>query len=150
MLLRRRERDESWRCSSCWRKLGRRAECDTCNQYNERRRKTLVAGGKRRLLTPHLVDHLRSGERPEVTRERIVYVLENWVIRGVHTKRQSMNYLAFVPEVDTVIRVAVSLDDKRIVTAYPDRTARNHLIQGEFAYFANQLANMEVRDATAG
>ena len=140
----------SHRCgANCRRKRGLRSECETCNRYKEIRRKTIVAGGKRRLMTEHMQNHLRSGERPEVTRERVAYVLDNWVLRGVHTKRQSMNYLAFVPEVDTVIRVAVSLDDKEIVTAYPDRTAKGHLNRGNLAYFANQLADMEVRDDPA-
>ena len=140
----------SHRCgANCRRKRGLRSECETCNRYKESRRKTIVAGGKRRWLTRHFLDNLRNKRRPEVTLERVVYVLDNWVIRGVHTERQSMNYVAFVPEVDTVIRVAVSLDDKEIVTAYPDRTAKNHLNRGNLAYFTKKLADMEVRDDPA-
>ena len=140
----------SHRCgANCRRKRGLRSECEPCNRYKESRRKTIVAGGKRRRLTQHMLDHLRGSKRKEITRERVAYVLDNWVIRGVHIERQSMNYLAFVPEVDTVIRVAVSLDDKEIVTAYADRTAKSNLNRGNLAYFTKKLADMEVRDDPA-
>ena len=139
----------SHRCgSSCRRKLGRRPECDTCNRYNESRRKTLVAGGKRRLLSRHMQADLRNNERPIVTRERVAYVLENWKVRGIDTKadRDGMVYLAFVPEVNKGIRVVVSLDDKSIVSAYPDNKATKKLPAGNYAYYARKLQQMEVRD----
>ncbi len=135
---------------SCYRKQGRRSECDSCNRSKANRRKTLDAGGKRRHISLHLLNDLRNNRREEITRERVAYVLDNWTIRGVNIEHQTMNYLAFVPEVDTVIRVAVSLDDSRIVTAYPDRTAAIHLSRGTFAYFTNKLANMEVRNEPTG
>ena len=140
----------SHRCgSNCLRKQGSRSECLNCNRYRENCRKTIVAGGKRRRITPHLREGMQKESRREVTLARVAYVLDNWAIRGIHIKRQNLNYLAFVPDVSKVIRVAVSLDDKAILSAYPDRTATRNWNQGNLTYFANQLAGMETRNEPA-
>ena len=125
-----------------------RSQCPSCNRYNESRRKTLAGGGKVRRITPHLREGMRKDSRREVTLPRVAYVLDNWMIRGVNIKHQTLNYLAFVPDVSKLIRVAVSLDDKAILSAYADRTATKHWNLGNLAYFTNQLANMEVRNET--
>lgn len=139
----------SHRCGSgCLRKQKRRAECETCNKYNERRRKTIVAGGKRRLLTLHR----RLEPHPEVSNKDIAYVLDNWTIKGIHKNldgRDSINYLAFVPTIGKVVCVGVSLDDKRIATSFISGAATKNLNRGNFAYFANRLRDMEVRDDPA-
>lgn len=134
---------------NCYRKQGRRSECDSCNRSKANRRKTIDAGGKRRHISLHLLNDLRNNRRKEINRERVEYVLDNWTIRGVNIEHQTMNYLAFVPDVSKLIRVAVSLDDKAILSAYPDRTATLNWNEGDLTYFTNQLANMEVRNETA-
>ena len=97
----------SHRCgANCRRKRGLRSECEPCNRYKESRRKTIVAGGKRRLISWHRKDkpHL------EVSNKDIAYVLDNWTIKGVHTnldKSESVNYFAFVPAIGKVVCVAV-------------------------------------------
>ena len=37
-----------------------------------------------------------------------------------------MCYLAFVPGMMEMVRLAVSMDDERIINAFPDRTATRH------------------------
>ena len=139
----------SHRCgANCRRKRGLRSECEPCNRYKESRRKTVVAGGKRRRLTQHFQTDLRNKRRWEVTRESVAYVLDNWTVRGISTNEDGdgMVYLAFVPEVNKGIRVVVSLDDKSIVSAYPDRRATKKLRVGNYAYYARKLRQMEVRN----
>ena len=141
----------SHRCgANCRRKRGLRSECEPCNRYKESRRKTVVAGGKRRRLTQHMLDHLRGSKRKEITRERVAYVLDNWVVRGVYTNPQGLSrvHYAFVPDLGNVVRVAVSLDGTKIITAFKHSQARAKLLEGDFAYFANQLklSDMEVRN----
>ena len=141
----------SHRCgANCRRKRGLRSECEPCNRYKESRRKTIVAGGKRRLMTRHFQTDLRDKLRPEVTREIVAYVLDNWAVRGIDTSkgRDGTVYLAFVPAVNKGIRVVVSMDDKSIVSAYPDNKATKKLPVGDYAYYARKLRQMEVRNET--
>lgn len=141
----------SHRCgANCRRKRGLRSECETCNRYKESRRKTIVAGGKRRLMTRHFQTDLRDKIRPEVTRESVAYVLDNWAVRGIDTSkgRDGTVYLAFVPAVNKGIRVVVSMDDKSIVSAYPDSKAAKKLRDGNYAYYARKFRQMEVRNET--
>lgn len=134
---------------NCYRTRGLRSQCPSCNRSRENRRKTIIAGGKVRRITPHLREGMRKESRREVTLARVAYVLDNWAIRGVHIEHQTLNYLAFVPDISKVIRVAVSPDDKAINSAYADRTATKHWKQGNLTYFANQLADMEQRNEPA-
>ena len=106
---------------------------------------SLTAGGKTRTVT----QYLRDNARPGITAHRIVRVLEHWVIRGVRTEevgRQSMCYLAFVPGMMEMVRLAVSMDDERIINAFPDRTATRHWNKRNTLYFARVYADLEVRD----
>ena len=96
-----------------------------------------------------VTQHLRDGARPGITVHRIVYVLEQWQIRGVRTEeggRQSMCYLAHVSGMTEMVRVAVSMDDERIINAFPDRTATRHWIRGNTGYFARVYGDLEMRD----
>ena len=105
----------------------------------------ITARGKTRIVT----QYLRDNARPGVTAHRIVRVLERWVIRGVRTEeggRQSMCYLAFAPGMREIVRVAVSMDDERIINAFPDRTATRHWNKGDTSYFARVYGDLEVRD----
>ena len=139
----------SHRCGSgCLRKQGRRSECETCNRYKESRRKTIVGGGKRRLISWHRKDN----PHPEVGNKDIAYVLDNWTIKGVHTnldKSESVSYFAFVPTIGKVVCVGVSMDDKLITTSFVTSAATKNLNRGNLAYFANRLKDMEVRDDLA-
>ena len=145
----------SHRCGSgCLRKQKRRAECDTCNQYKESRRKTVPApdapGGK-----VWTTIHWRQGPKrhPEVSYRDAVYVLANWRIRGAcydSKGRPGICHYAFVPEQDKVVRVVLSLDGTRLVTTFLDSTATDHWRKGNMAYFAGRLENMEVRGNAFG
>ena len=76
-------------------------------------------------------------------------MLEYWVIKGVRTEeggRQSMCYLAFVPGKMEMVRVAVSMDDERIINAFPDRTATRHWSKKNSLYFGRIYGDLEVRD----
>ena len=110
--------------------------------------KNLTAGGKTREVTAHLQQ--RATERPELTEERITAVLENWVIRGVGADRlgrPGMNYLGWVEyEGETrLMRVVVSMDDQRIVTAYLDRSATKRFASGSWNRVADRLKDVELR-----
>ena len=45
-----------------------------------------------------------------------------------------------------MVRVVVSLDDNRIITAFQDRVATNHWNKGNLDYFAETYQYLEVRD----
>ena len=107
---------------------------------------TISAGGKIRLVS----QHLRNDPHPGITAERIERVLEHWVISGIHTGRdgsQSCCYMAFVPGLDEMVRVAVSMDDEVIITGFRDRTATRHWNRGNRDYFNRNYQNLEERDA---
>ena len=105
----------------------------------------IIAGGRTRRLT----EHLQNAPRPEITAIRVQYVLDNWLIRGIYTDRKgtrSWGYLAFVPGFDKMVKVVVSLDDERIVTAFPERTATGHWNKGNLDYFVSRYENLEIRN----
>lgn len=127
---------------NCYRKRGRRSECPHCG------RKTIDAPdapGKRVQISLHWK---RDKPHPEVSHKDITHVLANWRIRGVATDdkgRQSLRHYAFVPEQGKVVRVAVSMDGKRFITAFIDSDATKYWHQGTQAYFSGEIANMEMR-----
>ncbi len=109
---------------------------------------TLTAGGKTRIVTRHLQQ--QALRRRELTEERIVAVLENWVIRGIGVDsrgRPSMNYLGWVEYNGErrLMRVIVSMDDQRIVTAYLDRPATKRFIEEKWNRVADNLKDVEIR-----
>ena len=106
---------------------------------------SIIAGGKTRVVT----QYLRENARPGITAYSIVRVLDHGVIRGVRTEeggRGSMCYMSFVPGMMEMVRVAVSMDDERIINAFPDRTATRHWNKGNTDYFARVNGDLEVRD----
>ena len=79
------------------------------------------------------------------------HVLDNWVIRGIKTDalgRQSMCHLAFAPQLEKMVRVAVSMDDNRIITAFPDDAATKHWNEGNLSYFVRHYQDLEERVAS--
>ena len=106
----------------------------------------IIAVGRTRTVSRHLREETHSG----VTEERIEYVLNNWVLRGIRTEddgRQSTVYLAFVSDLDKMMRVAISMDDRIIVTAFPDSMATLRWNRGDHEYFVRRYRDLEVRDA---
>ena len=76
-------------------------------------------------------------------------VLDNWVVRGIRTApdgEQSWNYYAFVPGRNSMLRMAVSLDDERIVSAFPDEGTTKAWHRGDLGYFRRHLAAVEERN----
>lgn len=138
------------RCgANCLRKQGRRAECPSCNRSRESRQKTIDtpdAPGKRVQISLHWI-HDRP--HPEVSQKDIAYALANWRIRGIATDergRQSRRHYAFVPEHGKVVRVAVSMDGKRFITAFIDSEATKYWHQGTQPYpTGRSKANEPVR-----
>ena len=102
---------------------------------------SITAGGKARTTT----QHLRNSARPEVTAPRIERVLDGWIMRGIQEigGRESMNYMAFVPGIKDLFRVAVSMDDQRIITAFVDRTATRNWNKGNRDYFREKYRQWE-------
>ena len=108
---------------------------------------TLTADGKTRNVTHHLQQ--QALVRRELTGERIITVLENWGIRGVGVdrfERPGMNYLGWVDYEGEarLMRVVVSMDDRRIVTAYLDRPATKGFANEGWNRVADRLKDVEV------
>ena len=84
-----------------------------------------------------------------MTEQQVVYVLENWQLRGVRTDRygrRSVVYLAVVPWRRKMVRVAVSMNDDVIITAFADTTATTNWNRGNIDHFIEYYADLEVRD----
>ena len=108
---------------------------------------TITAGGRTRTVSRHILEETHRG----ITPERVEYALENWVVRGIRTGadgRQSWVYLAFESRLSKMVRVAVSMDDTVIVTAFPDQAATTHWNRRNIDYFRRHYRNLEVRDAS--
>ena len=110
---------------------------------------TLTAGGKTRGITAHLQD--QAPYRPELTPERLISVLENWVIRGIYTDKEGIQGIAYLGLVEyrgklRLMQVGVSMDDQRICTAYLHRRALHNLRTGNRSYFERHFGNLETRD----
>ena len=109
-----------------------------------RSREFTTAGGKKRRISKHIMDN----PHPEVDRRDIAYVLSRWKLMGLREDpngRLSWNYYALVPRRNHVVRVAVSLDDSTVVTAFMDQTADRHWKSGNRPYFADRLQLMQER-----
>ena len=107
------------------------------------------ADGRERTLSWHVL----NSPHPEVTIEDIAYVLDHWGLRGVYTnprRRRSWSHYALVPRVRRVVRVAVSMDDQVVITAFIDGAATGHWERGNIAYFSSRLRDMETRDEFDG
>ena len=94
---------------------------------------------------------MHAGGHPDVTESQVVYVLENWQLRGIKTDnfgRQSVVYLAIVPWRERMVRVAVSTNDELIITALTDGPATKNWSNGNIEYFTTRYRNLEVRDAS--
>ena len=57
-----------------------------------------------------------------------------------------MCYISFVPGMTGMARVAVSMDDERIINAFQDRTATLNWNKGNMGYFVGVYGNLEVRN----
>ena len=94
---------------------------------------------------------MREQRHLGITADMVVQVLDHWIVRGIHTERdgsQSRAYLAFVPGLDNMVRVAVSMDDELIITAFQDRTATNHWNKGNRDYFVRNYEDIEEGNAS--
>lgn len=108
---------------------------------------TITADGKTRYLTRHLRHKGEEG----VAESDIIYVLENWTIKGVCANRKGNvtgNYWGFLPNYDKIMmRVVVSQDNEEIITAYYDGTAAENYLEANIAWFRERCRELEVRDA---
>ena len=114
--------------------------------YGERLQKTITAGSKTGTVSQHMQDAPHLG----ITAERVERVLDHWGVRGIRTERdgsQSRCYMGFVSGMDEFVRVAVSMDDETVITAFRDRTATRHWNKGNRGYFIRNYQNLEERDA---
>ena len=120
----------------------RRSGCPTCGSRNN-----LDGGGKVRQVSRYL----SQGRHPDVSRRMMAQALDSWVARGIHTDpdgRQSLNYFGPARGTNTLIRVAVSLDDELIINAFKDSNATKAWNRGNYDYFHRRLLNSEVRHDT--
>ena len=108
---------------------------------------TLTANGIVRRLT----NHARDKAADDVTADGIQYVLEHWQARGICVDGQNSTtttYWGIPPGGNAMLRVAVSLDDQRIVTAHYDHKAARRLEDAGRPWFAGRCRDLEVRDAS--
>ena len=114
---------------------------------SERLPNTITAGGRTWTVSRHMKGRPHIG----ITAELVGHVLENWVIRGIKTEtdgRQSSCFWAFAPGMRKMVRVAVSMDDRVIITAFQDRAATKSWSKRERSYFVEHYQNLEERDAS--
>ena len=100
-------------------------------------------------MTQHFPDKLVKG----ITRRKVAHVLNNWLVRGItpdplDPQTKSWRYYGFAPGLKYMLRVAVSLDDKRLVTVFPDRNATKAWRRGNLSYFARHHSDLEARRGT--
>ena len=90
-------------------------------------------------------------EHNEITLERLTDVLNNWVIRGVRQDPDGRRSIAFLGWIEhsggkRLMRVAISIDNQRIISAFWDRKATEKLNSGDMEYFQRNYDRLEVRD----
>ena len=110
---------------------------------------TIIAGGK----VWRVSLYLREGARPEATVENIRHILENWIMRGVHTGKDGMEslcYFGFTPSESRMLRVPTSMDGMTIVNTFKDSRATELWNTANWDYFTRNYANWERRDENAG
>ena len=111
---------------------------------------TLTAGGVTRLVTAHLQRQAVS-IHDEITLERLTSVLNDWVVRGIRHDRDGRRSIAFLGWIEhesgrRLMRVAVSIDDRRIISAFLDTPATEKLVSGDMGYFQRNYERLEMRD----
>ena len=111
---------------------------------------TLTAGGVERELTAHLRRQAVSMHN-EITLERLTDVLNYWVVRGIRHDCHGRQSIAFPGWIEyegdrRLMRVAVSIDDRRIISAFLDTAATEKLNSGDMEYFQRNYEGLEVRD----
>ena len=117
---------------------------EDCPSSGSRRRKTITAGGK----TRNVSEHLGSNPHPGVTLPMTAYALDKWVGKGVWVDkdgRESTIYLGPVEGSDHLLRIAVSMDDKTVITSFIDSGATAAWRRGDMDYFNSKYRDFEVR-----
>ena len=97
-------------------------------------------------MTRHAIDRMR---KYDITEVHVAYVLNRWQLRGIDItldREPSYVYFAFIPELSRALKVAVSIDDERIVTTHFDRSATSDLRRGTRGYFLRKYQALEERD----
>ena len=111
---------------------------------------TLTVAGIEREITSHLQEQAERVHN-EVTLERLTGVLNNWVVRGIRQDRDGRRSIAFLGWIEhsgsrRLMRVAVSIDDRRIISAFLDGKAAEKLNSNDIDYFQRHYERLEVRD----
>lgn len=115
---------------------------------------TLTVAGIERELTDHLQQQAETAHN-EITLERLADILNNWVIRGIRQDRDGRRSIAFLGWIEhrgsrRLMRVAASIDDRRIISAFLDGKATEKLNSSDMDYFQRNYERLEVRDETQG
>ena len=109
-------------------------------------RRTITAGGRTRELTLHAIIRMRQRN---ITEAQVAYVLDNWQLRGIDNSSErepSIAHFALLPELDRMLKVAVSIDNAKIATTHFDRVATRNFKGGTRSYFFRKYQNLEERD----
>lgn len=106
-------------------------------------RDSITAGGCARQLTEHSIVKMRERH---ISEAHIAYVLDNWVLRGIENRpgrEPTYVHFAYVPELERMLKVVISIDDARIVTVHPDRNATKAWRTGRREYFTMKYQDLE-------
>ena len=115
------------------------------NDSSERLPNTITAGGRSRVVSRHL----RGRPHARITANGVAHALENWILRGVRIDEhgeESMCYIGPAPGIRGMIRVAISMDDEKIITAFADQRATRALKRGDDDYFDMVYGDWEKRN----
>ena len=113
---------------------------------------TLTVGGIQREITLHLRQRSETAHN-EITLERLADILDNWIVRGIRQDRDGRPSIAYLGWIEhrgnrRLMRVVVSIDDRRIISAFLDSKATEKLNSGDMDYFQRNYERLEVQDET--
>ncbi len=113
---------------------------------------TITAGGRERAVLRHV--HDRARQRQELTEDRIVGVLDNWLVRCISVDtngREGLTHwgLVIFEDKEHMMRVVSNIETGAIVSAYLDRKATRDWQSGRLDYFRRRcLRDLEVRNVS--
>ena len=106
-------------------------------------RRNITAGGRVRQLTKHCSDRMMEYD---IVEEQVAHTLDNWALRGIENKldrEPAYVHFAYISELGRLMKVAISMDDARIVTVHPDRNATKAWRTGQREYFTMKYQDLE-------
>jgi len=137
---------------NCRRKLGTRKDCPACGSATQWLRIPFFAGGKERTMSVHFRRDRLEG-RPEVTKDRVTAVLDNWLVRcktdyRLPGAKWSIGWSHYgwvdIKGKKRFMQVVTTLDDDIIQTVNLNRNALKALQKGKVEWFDKRCLDKPV------